>query len=45
MDIKRKTCDIQNWGGKKFLDMSYTNIDALVPSLYHDAEIRSIQVF
>jgi hypothetical protein len=35
MDIKRKSCDIQTWKKKhSFLDMSSTNIDTLVPSLY-----------
>jgi hypothetical protein len=45
MDIKRKTCDIQTWGKHLFLDMSSTNIDTLVPSLYQCVETRSIEVF
>jgi hypothetical protein len=37
MDIKRKTCDI--------IDISSTNIDTLVPSLYKCVEIRSTEIF
>jgi hypothetical protein len=33
MDIKRKTCDIQTWKKHLFLDISYANIDTLVPLL------------
>jgi hypothetical protein len=45
MDIKRKTCYIRIYGKHLFLDMSSTNIDTLVPSLYQCVEIRSIEVF
>jgi hypothetical protein len=34
IDIKRKTCDIRTWKKHLFLDISSTNIDTLVPSLY-----------
>jgi hypothetical protein len=40
MDIKRKTWDIRTWKEHLFLDMSSTNIDKLVPSLYQFVEIR-----
>jgi hypothetical protein len=45
MDIKRKTCDIRTWKKHLFLNISSTNIDILVPSLYPCVETRSIQVF
>jgi hypothetical protein len=45
IDIKRKTCDIRTWKKHWFLDISTINIDALVPSLYHCVETRSIEVF
>jgi hypothetical protein len=45
MDIKCKTCDIQTWKEHLFLDMSSTNTDTLVPSLYQCIEIRGIEVF
>jgi hypothetical protein len=45
MDIKRKTCDIRTWKKHLFLDISSTNIDTRVPSLYQCFEIRSIEVF
>jgi hypothetical protein len=35
MDIKCKTYDIQTWNKPLFLDISSTNIDTLVPTLYH----------
>jgi hypothetical protein len=42
MDIKRKTCDIRTWKKKHlFHDISSTNIDTLVPSLYQCVETRS----
>jgi hypothetical protein len=45
MDIKRKIYGIQTWGEKTiFLDISSTNIDKLVTSLYHCVETRSIEV-
>jgi hypothetical protein len=34
MDIKCKTCDIQTWKKLVFLNISSTNTDTLVPSLY-----------
>jgi hypothetical protein len=41
MDIKLKTHDIQTWGKKDlFLDISSTNIDTLVPSLYQCVKTR-----
>jgi hypothetical protein len=45
MDIKRKTSDIQTWEKRLFLDVSTTNIDTLVPSLYQCVETRSTEVF
>jgi hypothetical protein len=44
MDIKRKTCDVRYWN-KISLDISSTNIDTLVPSLYQFVETRSSKVF
>jgi spore maturation protein SpmA len=44
MDIERKAFVIQTWK-KTFLDISSTNIDTLVPSLYHCVETRSTEVF
>jgi hypothetical protein len=38
MHIKRKTCDIQTWKKRVFLDISSTSIDTLAPSLYQCAE-------
>jgi hypothetical protein len=38
MDIKYKTCDIRTREKHLFLDISSTNIDTLVPSLYHCVE-------
>jgi hypothetical protein len=34
MDIKRKICDIRTWKKHLFFEISSTNIDTLVPSLY-----------
>jgi hypothetical protein len=45
MDIKRKMCDIRTWVKHLLLDIFSTNIDTLVPSLYHYFETRSIEVF
>jgi hypothetical protein len=44
MDMKRKTCDIRTWKKHLFLDVSSTNIDTLVPSLYHCFETRGLRV-
>jgi hypothetical protein len=44
MDIKRKTCDIRTRKKYLFLDMSSTNTETLVPSLYQCVEPRSIEV-
>jgi hypothetical protein len=45
MNIKRETCDMRTWKKRLFLDISSTNIDTLVPSLYQCVETRSIEVF
>jgi hypothetical protein len=45
MVIKRKTYDILTWGTHLFLDISSTNIDTLVSSLYQCVETRSMEVF
>jgi hypothetical protein len=45
MDMKRKTYDIRTWEKHLFLDVSSTNIDTHVPSLYQCVETRSIEVF
>jgi hypothetical protein len=46
MNIKRRTCDIRIWNKKKlFLDISSTNIDTLVPSLYQCVETLSVEAF
>jgi hypothetical protein len=45
LDVKCKICDIQTWGKNLFLDISSTNIDTLVLSLYQCVETRSIEVF
>jgi hypothetical protein len=45
MEVKHKTCDIRNWKKRLFLDISSTNIDTLVPSLYQCIETCSIEVF
>jgi hypothetical protein len=44
-DIKSKTCDILTWKNKLFLDISSTNTDKIVPSLYQCFETRRIKVF
>jgi cytidylate kinase len=44
-DMKRKTSDIQTWKRNLFLDISSTNIDTLVPSLYQCVETRSKEAF
>jgi hypothetical protein len=38
MDIKRKTCDIRPGKKHLFLDVSSTNIDTHVPSLYCESK-------
>jgi hypothetical protein len=45
MDIKRKTRDIPTRKKHLFLDISSTNIDTFVLSLYQCVETRSIEVF
>jgi hypothetical protein len=45
MDIKRKTWDIQTWKKHLFLDISSTNIEMLVLSLYQYVEPHSIEFF
>jgi hypothetical protein len=45
MDIRHKICDTRTWKQHLFLDISYTNIDTLVPSLYQCVETCSIEVF
>jgi hypothetical protein len=45
LNIKLQTCDIQVWEKHLFLDMSSTNIDTLVPTLYQYFEACSIDVF
>jgi hypothetical protein len=44
MDIKHKTHDIRNWKKHLFLEISSTNIDTIVPSLYQCVATRSIEV-
>jgi hypothetical protein len=47
MDVKCKICVIRTWKKKKrlFLDLSSTNIDILVPSLYQCVQTRNIESF
>jgi hypothetical protein len=45
MDIKRKTYDIWSWEKHLFLDISSTDIDTPVPSLYQRVETVTITVF
>jgi hypothetical protein len=45
MDRKHKTCGVQTWEKHFFLDISSTNIDALVPLLFRCIETGSIEVF
>jgi hypothetical protein len=46
MDVKCKICDIWKWKKKHlFLDISSSNTDIFVPSLYQCVETRSIKVF
>jgi hypothetical protein len=45
MDIKHKTRDIRTWKKYLFFDISSTNVEKLVPSLYRCVETRSIEVF
>jgi hypothetical protein len=44
-DIKRKTYDIRTWKKLLFLDISSTNIDTLVPSLYQCVETSGTELF
>jgi hypothetical protein len=44
MDIDRKTCAIRTWRKSLFLDISSTNIDIIVPSLYQYVETRSLLI-
>jgi hypothetical protein len=43
--MKRKSCDIRTWKRRLFLDISSSNTDTLVASLYQCVETRSIEVF
>jgi hypothetical protein len=43
MDTKRRTYDITTWKKHLFLDISSTNTDTLVPSLYQCFETRSTE--
>jgi hypothetical protein len=45
MNIKRQTCDIQDWEKHLFLNISCTNTDTPVPLLYQCVETCSIEVF
>jgi hypothetical protein len=45
MDIKRKICDIRTWKKDLSLDITSTNIDTLVPSLYRCVETHGTEVF
>jgi hypothetical protein len=45
MAIKRKSCDIRTWKKHLFLDISSTNINTLVLSLYQCFETLSTKVF
>jgi hypothetical protein len=45
MDIKHKTSNIRTWKKHLFLDISSTNIDTIVPSLYPCVETHSIEIF
>jgi hypothetical protein len=45
MDIQRRTCDIRVWKKHLSVDIFFTNIDTLVPSLYQCVETRSLEVF
>jgi hypothetical protein len=45
VDINRKTCDIRTWEKLLFLDISSTNTDTHVPSLYRCFETRSRAAF
>jgi hypothetical protein len=45
MDINRKTFDIRTWKKHLFLDISSSNIGALVPSLYQCAETAAQKSF
>jgi hypothetical protein len=43
MDMKRKICDVGSWEKHIFLDISSTNNNTLVPSVYWCVETRSIK--
>jgi hypothetical protein len=45
VDIKYKSYDIRTWEKHLYLDITSTNTDTYVPSLYQYVEIRSIEVF
>jgi hypothetical protein len=45
MDINPKTCDIPTWKKHLFLDISSTNTDILVLSLYQCVETGRTEVF
>jgi hypothetical protein len=45
MHTKHRTCDNQTWKELFLLQISYTNIETHVPSLYECVETRSIDVF
>jgi hypothetical protein len=45
MDVKFRTYGNRNWKKHLFLDISSTNIDTLVPSLYKCVEAHSTDVF
>jgi hypothetical protein len=45
IDVERKICDIRTWKKYLLLDISSTNIDILVLSLYDCVKTRSVEVF
>jgi hypothetical protein len=45
MHVKRKICDVRTWNKHLFLDISSTNTDTPVPSLYQCVETHNIEVF
>jgi hypothetical protein len=45
MDIKRKTRDIRTWKKHLFLDISSTNFDPFISSLYQFGVTRSVEGF
>jgi hypothetical protein len=44
MDIKRKASSVRTWKKRLFLDMTSTNVDTLVPSLYQCVETLSTEI-